>query len=80
MSDYSASPADSAHGNGSEALRSLAIAAGFSAATAGFMIGQAATVLPARGFRRQGPAVGLRPAPGEQGASAADARSFPPDV
>ena len=71
---------DAAHGHGSEGLRSLAIAAGLSAATAGFMIGQAATVIQAKGSRRQGPAVGLRPAPGEQGARAADARNSPMGV
>lgn len=71
---------DAAHGHGSEGLRSLAIAAGLSAATAGFMIGQAATVMQAKGSRRQGPAAGLHPAPSEQGASAADARNSPMGV
>ena len=71
---------DAARGNSSEGLRSLAIAAGFSAATAGFMIGQAAAVVQAKGFRSQRPAAGLRPAPGEQGASAADAKSSPPGL
>ena len=68
---------DAAHGHGSEGLRSLAIAAGLSAATAGFMAGQAAAVIRAGGSRRRGPAAGLRPAPGEAGATAADARNSP---
>jgi GT2 family glycosyltransferase len=71
---------DAAHGNGSEGLRSLAIAVGLSAATAGFMIGQVAGVVQANGLRRQGPAAGPRPAPGEQRASAADASSSHPGV
>jgi Glycosyl transferase family 2 len=71
---------DAAHGKGSEGLRSLAIAAGLSAATAGFMIGQAAAVVQANSLRRQGPAAGPRPAPGEQRASAADASSSHPGV
>lgn len=71
---------DAAHGRASEGLRSLAIAAGFSAATAGFMIGQAAALVQAKDSRRHGPASGLRPAPDEQGAGAADAASSPPSV
>lgn len=63
---------DAARGHGSEGLRSLAIAVGFSAAAAGFMIGQAAAGIQAKGSRPE-PAADLRPTPDEEEASASDA-------
>jgi glycosyltransferase involved in cell wall biosynthesis len=71
---------DAAHGNSSEGLRSIAIAGGFSAAVAGFIIGEAALALRATGTGRLAPAVGRRPAAGEHGDSAADARNSPPGI
>jgi Glycosyl transferase family 2 len=58
---------DAVHGDASGGLRSIAIAAGFSCTAAGFVAGQAAGMIQARGIQRQKKAAGIGRAPNEQG-------------